>query len=86
MSAYRVERTRAADTALRKLPKQDRLRIEAAVALLAETPRPPRATKLVGSDGDWRVRVGDYRIVYRILDGELLIIVIRIGHRRDVYR
>lgn len=86
MSGYRVQRTRSADKALAKIPARDRLRIEAAVALLAETPRPPRAVTLAGSSDDWRVRVGDYRIVYRVRDDELLILIITIGHRREVYR
>ena len=63
-----------------------RRRIQAALELLATEPRPPAATQLVGGSGEWRVRTGDYRIVYEIHDGELLVLVLRIGHRRDVYR
>ena len=64
----------------------DRLRIEGVVALLAENPRPPRATKLVGHRNRWRVRAGDYRILYEIHDDVLTILVIRVAHRREVYR
>ncbi len=56
------------------------------VELLAENPRPPAATQLVGGSGEWRVRTGDYRIIYEIHDGELLVLVIVVGHRREVYR
>jgi mRNA interferase RelE/StbE len=50
---------------------------------LAETPRPPAVTRLVGGSGEWRVRTGDYRIIYEIHDGELF--VLRSAHRREVY-
>ncbi|NNN09318.1 MAG: type II toxin-antitoxin system RelE/ParE family toxin, partial [Acidimicrobiaceae bacterium] len=53
--------------------------------LLAENPRPPAATQLVGGAGEWRVRTGDYRVIYEIDDGRLLILVLRMGHRREVY-
>jgi mRNA interferase RelE/StbE len=71
---------------LRKFDPQTRRRIQAAIELLATEPRPPAATQLVGGSGEWRVRTGDYRIVYEIEDDRLLILVVRIGHRREVYR
>ncbi len=70
---------------LRKLDPQARRRIQAALDLLAEQPRPPSATRLVGGAGEWRVRTGDYRIVYEIEDDRLLVLVLRMGHRREVY-
>jgi mRNA interferase RelE/StbE len=57
-----------------------------AIAALAETPRPPGSVRLQGPEGFHRVRVGDYRIVYLIKDRVLLICVVRIAHRKDVYR
>jgi mRNA interferase RelE/StbE len=57
-----------------------------AIELLGTDPRPPAATQLVGGGGEWRVRTGDYRIVYEINDGELLVLVLAVGHRRDTYR
>ena len=60
-------------------------RITAVIDGLVHDPRPPGAVKLAGRD-DYRIRVGDYRIVYAVDDGELLVIVARIAHRRDVYR
>jgi mRNA interferase RelE/StbE len=60
-------------------------RIEGAIALLAEDPRPPASRPLKGRVG-YRVRVGYYRIIYTIQDDVLLIVVVALGHRRDVYR
>ena len=70
---------------LRKFDPDIRRRIQAVLELLAENPRPPAATQLVGGAGEWRVRTGDYRVIYEIDDGRLLILVLRMGHRRDVY-
>lgn len=82
---YRVEVAPAALRQLRKLDPPARRRIQAVVELLAQQPRPPGAKKLVGGDGAWRVRTGDYRIVYELNDGVLLVLVLAVGHRRDVY-
>lgn len=81
---YAIEVARAAARQLGKLDPPVRRRIQAAVELLAEEPRPPGATKLVGGDGEWRVRTGDYRIVYEIHDDVLLVLVVALGHRRDI--
>jgi len=62
-----------------------RSRIASAIDNLADEPRPPGATKLAGR-GDYRIRVGDYRIVYAVDDEERLVLIARIAHRRDVYR
>jgi mRNA interferase RelE/StbE len=83
--SYEVRLAPAAARQLRKFDPPVRRRIQAALELLAEDPRPPAATRLVGGAGEWRVRTGDYRIVYEIQDGILLVLVLRIGHRRDVY-
>ena len=71
---------------LRKLDPAVRRRIQAAIELLADNPRPPTATRLVGGSGEWRVRTGDYRIVYEIQDNILLVLVLAVGHGREVYR
>jgi mRNA interferase RelE/StbE len=84
LSRYRIELRPAAHRALRKLDPQVRRRIQGAVALLAEDPRPPNAKKLNGRDA-FRVRVGDYRVIYTVDDGILLVVVVTLGHRRDVY-
>lgn len=83
---FGVELSPAAVRKLRKLDPAARRRIQAALELLAQDPRPPGAKKLVGGDGEWRVRTGDYRIVYEIHDGVLLVLVLTLGHRREIYR
>lgn len=84
MSQYRIELRPAAVKALRKIEPKDARRIQAAIALLAQDPRPPGAKALHGRPG-LRVRVGDYRIVYSVHDDVLLVVVVTLGHRRDVY-
>jgi len=84
--SYRIEITPAAARRLRKFDPQVRRRVQAAIELLAENPRPPAATRLVGGNGEWRVRTGDHRIVYEIIDRRLVVLVITVGHRKDVYR
>ncbi|WP_206446166.1 type II toxin-antitoxin system RelE/ParE family toxin [Agrococcus sp. KRD186] len=82
--SYRIELRPAAARALRKVERQDRDRIRGAIALLAQDSRPPGARALQGRPG-WRVRVGDYRIIYTVRDDVLLIVVVALGHRRDAY-
>jgi mRNA interferase RelE/StbE len=84
VARYRVEFRRAAVRALRKIDPPMRERIQGAIALLASDPRPPASRQLKGRPG-WRVRVGDYRIIYTIADDVLLIVVVTVGHRREVY-
>ncbi len=85
MSHYRIELRPAAVRALRKVHPEDRERIQGAIALLGQDPRPPRAIALSGRPG-FRVRVGDYRVIYTIQDDVLLVVVVNLGHRRDVYQ
>lgn len=81
---YRIELRPAAARALRRIDHQDRDRIRGAIALLAENPRPPGAKALQGRSG-LRVRVGNYRIIYTIEDDVLLVVVVSLGHRSDIY-
>lgn len=81
---YRIELRPAAVRALKQVGHQDRDRIRGAIALLGEDPRPPGAKALRGRPG-LRVRVGDYRIIYVVDDDVLVIVVVTLGHRRDVY-
>ena len=83
---YRIQVAPAAVRQLRKLDGSALRRVQAAIELLAAEPRPSGAKKLVGGDGEWRVRTGDYRIVYEISDGILLVLVVAVGHRREVYQ
>lgn len=84
MSPYRVELRPAAVRAMRKLDPPLRHRVHGAIALLAQDPRPPAARALKGRPG-LRIRVGDYRIIYTVNDDVLLVVVVTLGHRRDVY-
>ena len=85
MSPYRIELRPAAIRALRKIHPKDKERIQGAIALLGQDPRPPKAIALSGRPG-YRVRVGDYRIIYTIQDDVLLVVVVNLGHRRDIYQ
>lgn len=82
---YHVEVAAAAVRQLRKLDRSAQRRVQAAIELLAAEPRPNAAKKLVGGYGEWRVRTGDYRIVYEIHDNVLLVLVVAVGHRREIY-
>jgi mRNA interferase RelE/StbE len=82
---FRIELRPAVVRALRKIDPQDRGRLQGTIALLAQDPRPPGVKSLQGRPG-LRVRVGNYRIIYTIQDDVLLIVVVTIGHRREVYR
>jgi mRNA interferase RelE/StbE len=84
VARYRVELRPAAVRSLRRVDPQIRERIRGAIALLAADPRPPASRQLKGRPGR-RVRVGDYRIIYAIQDEVLLIVVVAVGHRREVY-
>lgn len=83
---YRVQLAPSAARQLRKLDPQARRRVQAAIELLAVNPRPASATQLVGGDGEWRIRTGDYRVIYELHDDVLLVLVLAVGHRRDIYR
>jgi mRNA interferase RelE/StbE len=67
------------------LDPEDRQRIRAKLAALAGNPCPPGVVLLKGSEGEYRLRVGAYRIIYTIRDQELLVLILRVGHRREVY-
>jgi mRNA interferase RelE/StbE len=83
---YDVQLSPAAARQLRQFDPQARRRLQAAIELLADDPRPPAAKPLVASGGAWRVRVGDHRVVYDIEDGRLVVLVLAVAHRREVYR
>ncbi len=85
MTGYRIELRPAAVRALAQLNPVAQRRVQGVIALLAQNPRPPAAIALRGRPG-LRVRVGDYRVIYTVEHSILLVLVITIGHRRDVYR
>jgi mRNA interferase RelE/StbE len=84
--AYTVILRRPARKALSALPQEVQKRIVQALENLANDPRPPGARAVQGHDHLLRIRVGDYRVVYTVQDDTLVILVLRVGHRRDVYR
>lgn len=83
---YRIEVKPQAEKALAKIPNPHRRRIANAIDGLARVPRPPGCRKLTGADEAYRIRVGEYRIVYQIADRILIVYIIRVAHRKDVYR
>ncbi|MGH3773773.1 MAG: type II toxin-antitoxin system RelE family toxin [Pseudonocardiaceae bacterium] len=83
---YRVRFRRSAEKELAKLDPPVRARVLRHIEALANDPRPPGVTRLVDADDLWRIRIGDYRVVYEIHDDELIVRVIRITHRGVVYR
>jgi len=82
---YKIELRRRVQRSLDKLPKSDLKTIIDAIKNLAQIPR-PRGIEKVQSTGLWRIRQGDYRIVYAIDDKEQVITIVRVGHRREIYR
>lgn len=83
---YRIEVKRSATKEIRAIGrKKDRQRVVERIASLADDPRPPGCTKLSGHEA-YRIRQGSYRIVYTVEDDALVVEVVKVGHRRDVYR
>ena len=83
---YLVLISSAAKKAMGKLPNDVRTRVDEAILALADNPRPHGCVKLAGTSNGWRVRVGDWRILYTIEDKRLIVLVVEVGHRREVYR
>ena len=85
MASYKVEFAAGVRKDFRKIPKRDAQRILERIQKLADDPRPPDSKKLAG-DGSYRIRIGMYRVIYDVYDGRLVILVLRVGNRKDVYR
>lgn len=86
MKLYRIEITAPAARQMRRLPKADKAKILNKIELLAINPLPSGVKKLADEENTYRIRVGDYRIIYEIYSGELTVFIVRVKHRRDVYR
>ena len=88
MAAYAVRLTAGARRELQGLAEPVRQQVRHALHRLGSAPRPPGATLLSGTRAEriWRIRVGDYRVLYQILETQLVVLVVRLGHRREVYR
>ena len=83
---YQVLITRSAEKQLKKLPNEVQRKIAAVIVSLAIEPRPYGAKKLAGTTNSYRTRVGDYRVIYDVYEREIVVSVLKIGHRRDIYR
>jgi mRNA interferase RelE/StbE len=83
--SYSVRILRRAHKELATLPKENYERLKTAISSLAEMARPRGCQKLTGREG-WRLRVGNYRVIYEIDDHEQTVTVLHVGHRRDIYR
>jgi mRNA interferase RelE/StbE len=86
MATYRIEWKASALQELKRIDRQDVPRIVAAVGALSNNPFPPGVRKLQGAQHTYRIRVGDYRILYEVWQSSVLIVIIRVRHRKDAYR
>ena len=84
MGSFEIVFRSSVEKELKKIPKQDQIRILRRIQQLADDPRPDGCKKLSGQER-YRIRQGDYRILYEIEDQRLIVVIVRIGHRRDVY-
>jgi mRNA interferase RelE/StbE len=82
---YQLFIERSAQKNLAKIQPNDRERIIVAIRNLADNPRPAGSKKLTGRNA-WRIRIGDYRVIYEIEDNKLIILVVDVGHRKEIYR
>jgi mRNA interferase RelE/StbE len=85
MGSYRIEWRASAVRELRRLGRSVIPRIHDAVNGLASSPFPHGCCKLKGSEGTFRIRVGDYRVVYEVVHDRLIVVIVRVRHRKDVY-
>jgi mRNA interferase RelE/StbE len=86
MASYRIEVSATAERQIRRLPRADQIRVVRVIQALSVNPRPLGCRKLSGHDDVFRVRIGRFRVLYSIEDRRLIIIVLKVGDRKDVYR
>ncbi len=84
--AYQVIIKPSVQKVIRKLERGIQRKVIRLLEALADNPRPAGVTKLAGDDNLWRVRIGDYRVLYQIHDQRLVVLVLKVGHRRDISR
>jgi len=85
MASFKIIFKQSVAKDLRRIPKKEVSKILSRIEALAVEPRPPGAEKLSGQE-KYRIRQGVYRVLYEIIDKELVVVIVRVGHRRDVYR
>jgi mRNA interferase RelE/StbE len=86
MPVWRIEFSRPAARQFAALPRKEQERLRARIDRLAENPCPAGVRKLAGEEGLYRLRSGDYRVIYTVQDEVLMVLVLKVGHRREVYR
>ncbi len=86
MANYKIEISSTAEKSLKKIPKRDLIKIIESIQILSINPFPEGCRKLAGEDNVYRIRQGDYRIIYEVEGKKLIVLVLKIGHRRDIYR
>lgn len=83
---YAIEISSRARRGIRRISREDQRRVSKAIDGLADEPRPDGVAKMRGFDRRYRIRIGDYRVIYDIYDDRLLVVVVEAGHRREIYR
>ncbi len=83
---YRIEFKKSVAKTFKKIPKKDLIKIRDKIDSMTENLPPLETTKLKGNNPFHRIRVGDYRIIYEVLEDVLVILILKIGHRKDIYR
>lgn len=86
MASYKIEWRKSAVKEFEKLPKKEKAALIEKILLLAKEPRPVHSVKLVGAENAYRIRRGKFRVVYQIEDGVLIVLIVRVAHRREVYK
>ncbi|MBN2317608.1 MAG: type II toxin-antitoxin system RelE/ParE family toxin [Acidobacteria bacterium] len=86
MAQYKIEISATAERQLKKIRREDQVRILGAVSLLARNPHPDGCRKMSGYDDVYRIRVGNYRVIYEIDGKRIVVVILKIGHRREIYR
>jgi len=86
MIKYEITFAKRVEKQITKLPQKDQVSIIRAITKLGKNPRPKGSKKLIGEENTYRIRQGNYRVVYDILDDKLVILVLRVRHRKDAYR
>ena len=84
--SYKIVFDRPADKSFRRLPQDIKQLLARRISALAENPRPPDSKKLEGTQDCYRLRQGEYRVIYTIIDDRVMVIILRVGHRGSVYR
>ena len=85
MASFRIEVSATAEKQIRRLERDDQIRVLCAIRSLGTEPTPPGSRKIRGYDDVFRIRVGTYRVLYRVAGHRLVIIILKVGHRREIY-